>query len=154
LRGDGDDRDPMLGAEAGGSPSIPMSPLAPTAALGNGNRSEDQSLFNSSADLGANGTGKKAGTGRNAPINPLSRRFGRAVVSEDDVEREFWRLTESSYDTVEVEYGADVHSTTHGRYVPPLIQALDSHCLRSSQTNRADAKRRADNGDTPKRSIL
>jgi histone demethylase JARID1 len=31
------------------------------------------------------------------------------------VEREFWRLVQSSHETVEVEYGADVHSTTHGR---------------------------------------
>lgn len=50
--------------------------------------------------------------------DPLSRRFGKALVSEDDVEREFWRLTESLNDTVEIEYGADVHSTTHGRCVP------------------------------------
>lgn len=37
------------------------------------------------------------------------------VVSEDDVEKEFWRLVQSQNETVEVEYGADVHSTTHGR---------------------------------------
>lgn len=38
------------------------------------------------------------------------------LVAEDDVEREFWRLTENSpMETVEVEYGADIHSTTHGR---------------------------------------
>ena len=48
----------------------------------------------------------------------LTRRFGRAVVTEDDVEREFWRLTESPIDTVEVEYGADIHSTTHGSASP------------------------------------
>ncbi|KAL1297760.1 hypothetical protein AAFC00_006297 [Neodothiora populina] len=35
-------------------------------------------------------------------------------VSEYDVEREFWRLVESITETVEVEYGADIHSTTHG----------------------------------------
>lgn len=46
---------------------------------------------------------------------PTSRKFGDLVVSEDDVEREFWRLTEDQNDTVEIEYGADVHSTTHGR---------------------------------------
>ncbi|WWD22060.1 hypothetical protein CI109_106548 [Kwoniella shandongensis] len=50
--------------------------------------------------------------------NPLARNFGKAVVTEDDVEREFWRLTESSTDTVEVEYGADIHSTTHGSAGP------------------------------------
>lgn len=38
-------------------------------------------------------------------------------VTEEDVEREFWRLVESPYDSVEVEYGADIHSTTHGRRV-------------------------------------
>lgn len=35
-------------------------------------------------------------------------------VGEDDIEREFWRLVESVNETVEVEYGADIHSTTHG----------------------------------------
>jgi hypothetical protein len=44
-----------------------------------------------------------------------SRKFGASTVSEDDVEREFWRLTQDSSETVEIEYGADVHSTTHGR---------------------------------------
>lgn len=41
--------------------------------------------------------------------------IGAVKVSEYDVEREFWRLVQSSEDTVEVEYGADVHSTSHGR---------------------------------------
>ena len=36
-------------------------------------------------------------------------------LSEDDVEREFWRLIFSPDEHVDVEYGADVHSTTHGR---------------------------------------
>jgi histone demethylase JARID1 len=40
-------------------------------------------------------------------------------VSEDDVENEFWRLVQSQSETVEIEYGADVHSTTHGRCVTP-----------------------------------
>ena len=35
-------------------------------------------------------------------------------VTEDDIEREFWRLVSSLEETVEVEYGADIHSTTHG----------------------------------------
>jgi histone demethylase JARID1 len=46
-----------------------------------------------------------------------TRKLGGSIVAEDDVEREFWRLTEDANDTVEIEYGADVHSTTHGRYV-------------------------------------
>ena len=41
--------------------------------------------------------------------------IGNVTVSEYDVEREFWRLVQSPEDTVEVEYGADVHSTTYGR---------------------------------------
>ena len=41
-------------------------------------------------------------------------------VTEDDVEREFWRLVESITETVEVEYGADIHSTTHGSGFPSL----------------------------------
>ena len=45
----------------------------------------------------------------------ITRDLGGMTVSEDDVEREFWRLTEDTHDTVEIEYGADVHSTTHGR---------------------------------------
>jgi histone demethylase JARID1 len=41
--------------------------------------------------------------------------FGDVCVTEHDVEREFWRLVQSPHETVEIEYGADVHSTTHGR---------------------------------------
>ena len=41
-------------------------------------------------------------------------------VSEDEVEREFWRLVESLTETVEVEYGADIHSTTHGSGFPTI----------------------------------
>lgn len=48
--------------------------------------------------------------------DPLVSRFGDVVVSEFDVENEFWRLVQSPHEAVEVEYGADVHSTTHGRY--------------------------------------
>jgi histone demethylase JARID1 len=38
------------------------------------------------------------------------------ILTENDVEREFWRLV----DTVEVEYGADIHSTTHGSGFPTI----------------------------------
>ena len=52
----------------------------------------------------------------NAKANdPYVNRFGNMVVTEEDVEYEFWRLVQSQNETVEVEYGADVHSTTHGR---------------------------------------
>lgn len=47
--------------------------------------------------------------------NGLSQKIGKKVVSEHDIETEFWRLVESEEETVEVEYGADVHSTIHGR---------------------------------------
>ncbi|KAL0259047.1 hypothetical protein SLS55_006552 [Diplodia seriata] len=41
--------------------------------------------------------------------------------TEDDVEREFWKLVENVTDKVpEVEYGADVHVTTHGSGFPTL----------------------------------
>jgi len=37
--------------------------------------------------------------------------------NEYDVEEEFWRLVQSQQETVEIEYGADIHSATHGRLV-------------------------------------
>ncbi|KAK9467189.1 JmjC domain, hydroxylase-domain-containing protein [Lipomyces arxii] len=40
--------------------------------------------------------------------------------TEDEVENEFWRLVEDVTDTVEVEYGADIHSTIHGSAFPTL----------------------------------
>ncbi|KAJ3157751.1 hypothetical protein HDU89_000129 [Geranomyces variabilis] len=42
----------------------------------------------------------------------------RVTVTEKQVEQEFWRLVESTYDDVEVEYGADLHSTQHGSGFP------------------------------------
>ena len=44
----------------------------------------------------------------------------KRAVTEDDVEREFWRLVESPSEEVEVEYGADIHSTTHGSGFPTI----------------------------------
>ena len=41
--------------------------------------------------------------------------LGDIKISEAEVEKEFWRLVENEYETVEVEYGADIHSITHGR---------------------------------------
>ncbi|KAF2483535.1 PLU-1-like protein-domain-containing protein [Neohortaea acidophila] len=41
-------------------------------------------------------------------------------VDEEDVEREFWRLVEDNMGTTEVEYGADIHSTTHGSGFPTI----------------------------------
>jgi histone demethylase JARID1 len=54
---------------------------------------------------------------RTSPDDYFVNKFGSVSVSETDVEEEFWRLVQSPHETVEVEYGADVHSTTHGRYV-------------------------------------
>ncbi|KAI5461666.1 jumonji superfamily protein [Mariannaea sp. PMI_226] len=41
-------------------------------------------------------------------------------VTEKDVETEFWRLVADLEETVEVEYGADIHCTTHGSGFPTL----------------------------------
>ncbi|ATY62805.1 PHD transcription factor (Rum1) [Cordyceps militaris] len=41
-------------------------------------------------------------------------------VTEEDVENEFWRLVADLEETVEVEYGADIHCTTHGSGFPTL----------------------------------
>ncbi|KEQ86672.1 PLU-1-domain-containing protein [Aureobasidium pullulans EXF-150] len=52
------------------------------------------------------------------PFDPILNK--RRAVNEDDVEREFWRLVENITETVEVEYGADIHSTTHGSGFPTI----------------------------------
>lgn len=41
-------------------------------------------------------------------------------VTEEDVEAEFWRLVTDLEETIEVEYGADIHCTTHGSGFPTL----------------------------------
>lgn len=41
-------------------------------------------------------------------------------VTEDDVEREFWRLVTDVDEEVQVEYGADIHCTTHGSGFPTV----------------------------------
>lgn len=52
------------------------------------------------------------------PFDPITNAQKRA--GEDDVEREFWRLVENLTESVEVEYGADIHSTTHGSGFPTV----------------------------------
>ncbi|WEW56116.1 hypothetical protein PRK78_001551 [Emydomyces testavorans] len=52
------------------------------------------------------------------PFDPVLNSHRRET--EDDIEREFWRLVESLTETVEVEYGADIHSTTHGSGFPTV----------------------------------
>ncbi|KAK9457741.1 PLU-1-like protein-domain-containing protein [Dipodascopsis uninucleata] len=49
-------------------------------------------------------------------------------ITEDTIEKEFWRLVESVDETVEVEYGADIHSTIHGSGFPTIEKnPLDSY---------------------------
>ncbi|KAH8830972.1 PLU-1-like protein-domain-containing protein [Flagelloscypha sp. PMI_526] len=50
----------------------------------------------------------------------MQSKVGDVVISEYDLEEEFWRLVETQQETVEVEYGADVHSTTHGSAMPTM----------------------------------
>ncbi|KAL2754816.1 hypothetical protein ACRALDRAFT_1077062 [Sodiomyces alcalophilus JCM 7366] len=47
-------------------------------------------------------------------------------VTEDDVETEFWRLVTDIEETVEVEYGADIHCTTHGSGFPTIEKHPDN----------------------------
>ena len=51
-------------------------------------------------------------------FNPFTET--KKSVDEQDVEREFWRLVEDINGTIEVEYGADIHSTTHGSGFPTV----------------------------------
>lgn len=46
---------------------------------------------------------------------PNASDFLEELTMEDRLEREFWRLTESQTETVEIEYGADLHSSKYGR---------------------------------------
>ena len=52
------------------------------------------------------------------PFDPISN--AQKKPTEDDIEREFWRLVENQTESVEVEYGADIHSTTHGSGFPTI----------------------------------
>ncbi|TIA91424.1 hypothetical protein E3P99_01070 [Wallemia hederae] len=57
--------------------------------------------------------------GRVAP-NGIEQRLGSRIVSEDDVEKEFWRLVDCPEETVQTEYGADIHTTETGSAFPTL----------------------------------
>ena len=70
--------------------------------------SAEDGAEDSKAPVSSNGKGK-------ATNDPTVNVYDGVVVSETNVEAEFWRLVQSPVETVEVEYGADVHSTTHGR---------------------------------------
>lgn len=58
-------------------------------------------------------------------LNPAQR---ISAESEEDVEREFWRLVQDVNDDTQVEYGADIHVTTSGSAFPTLEkQPLDRY---------------------------
>ncbi|KDN53130.1 hypothetical protein K437DRAFT_242549 [Tilletiaria anomala UBC 951] len=61
-------------------------------------------------------------SGDEVPPNGVVRQVAGTKVwlSEDDVEREFWRLVHSPDELVDIEYGADIHSTTHGSASPSM----------------------------------
>ncbi|KAK1760159.1 Lid2 complex component lid2 [Echria macrotheca] len=52
------------------------------------------------------------------PFDPVLNCY--RPVTEDDIEQEFWRLVADLEETVEVEYGADIHCTTHGSGFPTV----------------------------------
>ncbi|MBE3044546.1 hypothetical protein IMZ48_18655 [Candidatus Bathyarchaeota archaeon] len=58
------------------------------------------------------------------PFDPSSH--GPKPVTEEDVEKEFWRLVTDIEETVEVEYGADIHCTTHGSGFPTIEKHPDN----------------------------
>lgn len=64
--------------------------------------------------------------------SPTTRITKDLEISEDDVEHEFWRLVSSQKETVEIEYGADVHSTTHGRYAQETSSYNDANSFYSA----------------------
>lgn len=68
---------------------------------------------------------KKANEFKKNHFNNIPKQFSpfsetKQHLEEDDVEREFWRLVDELSDTTEVEYGADIHSTTHGSGFPTI----------------------------------
>ncbi|KAI8808902.1 hypothetical protein BJ742DRAFT_806826 [Cladochytrium replicatum] len=88
---------------------------------------EDRSLyhFQKIADTfkGTYFAQRKGFSAKNAPSTQsnggtANRSPGSIVITEDEVEREFWRLIGSPYDDVQVEYGADLHTSQHGSGFP------------------------------------
>ncbi|KAB5531287.1 PLU-1-like protein-domain-containing protein [Coniochaeta sp. 2T2.1] len=58
------------------------------------------------------------------PVDPVLK--CHRPVTEEDVEQEFWRLVADLEETVEVEYGADIHCTTHGSGFPTIEKNPDN----------------------------
>jgi hypothetical protein len=48
--------------------------------------------------------------------NVKQKIFARSWPTEDAVEREYWRLAQDAYEDLEVLYGADLHTSTFGRF--------------------------------------
>ncbi|KAI1314367.1 hypothetical protein EDD11_002232 [Mortierella claussenii] len=48
--------------------------------------------------------------------------YADGKAPEDMIEREFWRQIENAFETVEIEYGADLHSSQHGSGFPTRKQ--------------------------------
>ncbi|SMR56609.1 unnamed protein product [Zymoseptoria tritici ST99CH_3D1] len=68
---------------------------------------------------------RRANEFKNYHFSTIPRQFtpfneNKNFLVEDDVEREFWRLVDDLSDATEVEYGADIHSTTHGSGFPTI----------------------------------
>ncbi|KAH7413832.1 PLU-1-like protein-domain-containing protein [Phaeosphaeria sp. MPI-PUGE-AT-0046c] len=61
---------------------------------------------------------KQAHFANKMPFDPVTN--AQRSVTEDDVEREFWASVGNLTETIEVEYGADIHSTTHGSGFPTI----------------------------------
>lgn len=57
---------------------------------------------------------KGKGKEETSSSNPDDDVWAEQIAIEDHFEREFWRLVESPYETVEIEYGADVNSSKDG----------------------------------------
>jgi hypothetical protein len=55
-----------------------------------------------------------------ARLNPEEEMVKEQIAYEDHFEREFWRLVESPFEGVEVEYGADVDAAKDGGAFPNL----------------------------------
>jgi histone demethylase JARID1 len=63
---------------------------------------------------------EKANAFRKDYIQRKLRPNGGEDVSETEVEAEFWRMVSNVQETIEVDYGADIHSTTHGSGFPTV----------------------------------
>lgn len=63
-----------------------------------------------------------------SPVPQEDDVWAEQIAIEDHFEREFWRLVESPFETVEIEYGADVNSSKDGAGFPNLeVHPLDPY---------------------------